>query len=112
MVIITFPDGAEWFKPNWVFRRIVESVANNVPADDQVQNVMRKAEAFGHLALDSLAPSLAARVTHALTVVVNEASTGNLIGPNGERSHEEPEHAMYLQSIRELSALICGRRSI
>jgi len=45
MVIVEFPDGSDWFKANWVFRRLAEDVAAVFPqkirAGDQLIQAMR-----------------------------------------------------------------------
>jgi hypothetical protein len=37
MVIIRFPDGTDWFNPNWVFRQVVHDVLETLPDGAEVR---------------------------------------------------------------------------
>jgi hypothetical protein len=62
MMIIVFPDGSDWDRANWVFRRFAEDILETVPDDPELREELEKAQAFGTLFLDKMEPDLQRRV--------------------------------------------------
>jgi hypothetical protein len=106
MVIITFPNGSEWFNPNWAFRQLIADVANVFPSDAEVELNLQKAQAFGHLALNAIDPVVASRIMNAFRTVADETLAGRILGWKADRPDDEAGHAMYLEAIQELSNLL------
>jgi len=106
MVIITFPDGSEWYQANWAFRQLSEDVVAAFPDNAELKRDLEKAQAFGHLALNAMNPTLASRVMSALKNVAEETIAGNIRGCRTHRPDDERGHAMYVEAIRELLKLL------
>jgi acetyl-CoA acetyltransferase len=102
MVIITFPDGSDWFKANWAFRQLAHDTSTVFPDDATVFDLMEKGEAFGHLALDAMDPDCSDRVMRALMVVGQEITNGDLPGWLGTHPGDADGQRMYLEAVREL----------
>jgi len=53
MVIIRFPNGSDWYKANWAFRRLAEDIVAGHPDESDLKVEMERAEVLGLLLLGS-----------------------------------------------------------
>jgi hypothetical protein len=106
MVIISFPNGADWYKANWVFRRFQMDIAESHPRDDLLNLEMEKAEALGGLALESMDRGVCEHILLAMKTVAEATVQGKIAGWAKEKPNDENGKRMYLESMVELLNLI------
>jgi len=111
MVIISFPNGTDWFKANWVFRQITEDVVAMFPDDAELKLLMEQAGALGGLSLESMKADLASRISRALRKVAESTIQGRTLGWRGTKPEDLDGHRMYLEAISELLSLINQQKS-
>ncbi len=109
MVIVCFPDGGEWGKANWVFRRLVKYVLQNFPEDSDLKAVLERAVAFGTLNFGLLDNQTALRVRHAIKTGA-ENSLQFRTTDREERMYidRDEEERLYRESVLELLDLLRG----
>jgi hypothetical protein len=108
-VIIVFPDGADWFKANWVFRQLAQDVSERYGSDAEVCKAVEAAEALGALDLKKMSDGLRKRVMEALSAVAMDTLEGTIAG---WRPHDAKEHALYCEAVSELSKSLKGQDNI
>jgi len=106
MLLISFPNGTDWFKSNWVFRQLGADVGNAFPNDPELLHLLEVAEAFGHLDLQGLDESLLLRTLSALRTVCTDTIQEKIPGWKGNKPADIEGHRMYSESIHELLGLI------
>jgi predicted RNA-binding Zn ribbon-like protein len=99
-VIIVFPDGTDWFKANWVFRKLAQDVSDRYTSDAEVRKAVEVAEALRALDLKKMSDGLRIRVIEALTTVARDTIKGIIAG---WRPHDAKEHALYCEAVSELA---------
>ena len=111
MIIITFPNGADWYKANWVFRQLVEDVVKMFPADTDLRFLMEQADALGGLSLDSMDDNVASGVMEAVKVVAETTLQGQIPGWQGKKPTDADGQHMYVEALSELLDVI-GRQPV
>src|SRR5258708_40084127 len=106
MVIISFPNGTDWYKPSWMSRQLQRDVVEMFPDQTDVNFEMEKGEAIGTLFLGSLEKTLAAKMLSALEAVVDATVDGRIEGWRKEKPNDLEGQRIYLEVLRELSSLI------
>jgi hypothetical protein len=106
MVFIRFPNGARWFKANWVFRQLAEDVARVFPGDSELLSCMAYAQAIGGLMLDTKEESLALRALKAMKQVAEDTVEGRIQVFPREGPDEQKRREAYPPMIAELLTLI------
>ena len=106
MVIISFADGSDWFKANWVFRQLVYDVSQSYPEDDELINKLEQAQSLGALFPDSLKEGgLGSRILQALKKASEETLRGN--ETTEDMKNADPGGLqMYREAIAELLAVL------
>src|SRR5689334_21144765 len=99
MVIITFANGKDWFKANWVFRQLAQDVLTRFPHKDDVNSALERAEWFIHLALENLDAGIADNVIEALHVVAEETVQDKIAGWVGADGNDAAGHQTYIESM-------------
>ena len=69
-VVIIFPNGMDWFKANWVFRRLAGDICVRYRKDDGICKVL--AQALGSLNIKNMTDELRPRVMQAIKIVAEE----------------------------------------
>lgn len=111
MVIIKFPDGADWYKANWVFRQFVSDVLIAAPDDAELQYAFKEASAVGALFLDRMDIALQRRALRAMKEVAQQTLSGKIAGWKAAQSSEKSLEQMYSSSIAELLDMLEARAS-
>jgi|SRR5271170_962161 len=111
MVIIRFPSGVDWFRPNWVYRQFAADMTMEFPQNHDLEKILEWGEAFGALYLDSLPTDTAAAIMEAMTKVADETAQGKILGWKKTRPDDKAGHDMYLSSIAELLSLLRKEQS-
>jgi len=111
MVIITFPNGTDWYKANWVFRQITEDAVAMFPDDAELKSLMEQAGALGGLSLESMRADLASRISQAIGKVAETTIQGRTLGWRGTKPEDLAGHRMYLEAVSELWSLINQQKS-
>ena len=106
MVIISFRNGTDWYKANWVFRQLSEGVAELFPGDAEVNLAMERAQAFGALCLDKLEVELASRIVRAIGAAVEQTLEGKIQGWKTIVPGNMDLQRQYLESMTELLGLL------
>jgi hypothetical protein len=102
MVIISLPNGAEWYKANWVFRQLQKDVAGLYPGDREVNLELERAGALGGLALEFIEEGLRGRILDAIKTVASATVQGDIPGWTHEKPNDMEGQKMYIESMREL----------
>ncbi len=110
MVIVKFPDGRDWFKANWVFRRLKHEMMAAAPDDAELKCALEEGEALGALYIDQMDSSLRSRTLLAMqNAVANTAKNA----PTLLRAHpDDTALREYITSISELSQMIVGMEQV
>ena len=108
-VIIVFPNGADWFKANWVFRQLAQDVSERYGSDAEVCKAVEAAEALNALDLNKMSDGLRKRVMEALSAVAMDTIEGTIAG---WRPHDAEEHALYCEAVSELSKCLKSQDNI
>jgi hypothetical protein len=111
MVIISFQDGSDWCKANWVFRQIAADVMARSPKDGDLNLIMEKAQAFGHLDLVHMDRAMAARVLKAIREVLEDTVSGRIPGWEETKPADQDRKGMYMKSIAELLGRIVKQKT-
>lgn len=113
MFIIKFQDGTDWFKANWVFRQFAEDMAATFPNDTALNLLLEKAQAFGGLFFERMEADVCTATLQAMRRVAEDTIQGSIQGWKRARPEDKVGQQMYLDSIKELSALLkkCDRTS-
>jgi hypothetical protein len=106
MVIISFPNGRDWYKANWVFRKLQKDIGESYPKDRELNREMEKASAFGALALASIEHKFGRHIVAAMKTVAAATVQGKLPGWAGEKPNDEDGQRMYLEAMTELLEII------
>jgi hypothetical protein len=106
MVIISFPNGADWSRANWIFRQLQKDVADSYPTDSEVVHELEKASAFGGLALESMEVVVRRRVMDAIKTIATATLQGKSYGPAAQNPNDEEGQRMYIESMRALLDVI------
>ncbi|MFZ0543027.1 MAG: hypothetical protein WA424_03825 [Candidatus Sulfotelmatobacter sp.] len=106
MVIIKFPNGTDWCKANWAFRRLAEDVVAEYPGDRDLKLEMERAEAVGSMFLDQMGVPLSAKVIGAMRLVARRTVQGEIPGWRRSHPNDIEGHRMYVESMTELLELI------
>jgi hypothetical protein len=102
-VIIVFPNRADWFKANWVFRQLAEDVSKYGASNTDVNKELEAAMVLGALFLDRMDESLRSRIMESLRAVAQGTLDGKI---DGWRKADNREHKMYLECLAELLDLL------
>lgn len=102
MVIICFPDGRDWFNPNWVYRQLSADVAATYPDDADLQRIFLHGQYNHGLLLDRLKPEEASKIMEVLKTVAQAALDGKTPGWLSEHPEDLDGQRMYLESMSEL----------
>jgi hypothetical protein len=80
MAVISFSDKPEqtWCVAGWAFRQVLNDVLSEFPDDAEMAEAFERADALSGLHIDGLEPQLAARITHAITHVVQGILSGTI----------------------------------
>jgi hypothetical protein len=103
MVIVSFPDGADWYKANWAFRQLADDISARFPEDEEICNALEQAQAFGHLDLAGIDGELRGRLMQAMRNIIVETIDGRI---EGWKASDDIAHRMYRESLVELLAMI------
>ncbi len=103
MIIITFPNGADWFKANWVFRQLAADAGRHFSSDNDLLRELERAQAIGALFLNDMETSLAAKVSDALKSTAERTIRGEI---EGWKPQDQAGRAQYLDSLTELLDII------
>src|SRR5262245_59828944 len=106
MVIIVFRDGTDWSEANWVFRQLIDDIAETFPDDVELRRTMEQARGLGGLFLDSMEQALASRIMRAIRTVAERTVDGRIQGWRRARPDDQEGQRMYLESMSELSDII------
>ena len=106
MVIIKFPDGSEWFKANWAFRRLAEDVAAAFPQNKDLISQMERAQGIGALFLSDLEVPLLTATLKAIRSVAKGTVDGVVQGWKRTHPKDESGQQQYVDSMKELLDLI------
>jgi len=106
MLIIRFPNGSDWYKANWAFRRLAEDVVAAHPDESGLKLEMERAEALGMLFLDQMEGALLSKVMEAMRSVAQETVEGKIPGWKRTHPNDEKGQSMYLESMIVLIGLI------
>jgi hypothetical protein len=102
MVIICFPNGNEWFNPNWAFRQLTADVMAAYPDDAELHERFLRAQAYNALFLDRMKPEDASRIMEILKAVAQGTLDGKIRGWLNEHPEDQDGQRMYLESMSEL----------
>lgn len=100
MVVVRFANGSEWFKANWVFRRLVKEVAEVSPNETELNFTLEQADALGGLFLDCLEPDRAEKVLNALKSAA--AATKDRDRHVEGEPDDQAAQLMYAEAVDEL----------
>ena len=106
MVIISFKDGADWAKANWVFRQLAEDVVSRCPTDAEIVKEMKQAQAIGALLLDQMDLQIRIRLIQAMKVIANDTLAGRIRGWPPVDKNDPDGHRIYVSAIGELLELL------
>jgi hypothetical protein len=106
MIIVSFPNGTDWYKANWVFRQLVQDVVEIYPADKELKKLMEQAQAFGTLAISSLPKDTASRTLLAIRAVIERTIKGETNGWSRTKPDDIEGQRLYLNALVELLDLI------
>jgi hypothetical protein len=106
MVVISFRNRTDWYKPNWVFRQLVDDITALIPTDDDLKLKLEQAEAFGALFLDSLTNEAEARLLLAMKGVAETAVQGKTLGWKSIKPEDERGQRLYVEAMQELLRLL------
>ena len=106
MVIIKFPDGIDWFKANWVFRRLVEDVGIAFPQKRDLVARMERAQGIGAFILNEMDADSSSEAMDAMRLVAQGTIGGEI--PGWRRTHPDDENGQrqYVESMKGLLTLI------
>jgi hypothetical protein len=102
-VIIVFPNGAGWFKANWVFRQLAVDVSKYCGSDSDLNEELEAAQALGALFLDRMERPLGSRIVESLRSVAQDTLDGRI---DGWRKTDKREHQIYRECLAELLSLL------
>ena len=111
MVIIKFPDGADWYKANWVFRQFANDILAVSSDDAELQFAFKEASAIGALFLDRMEVALQGRAIRVMKEVAQQTLSGKIAGWKAAQSSEKSPEQMYSSSIAELLEMLEARAS-
>jgi hypothetical protein len=106
MVIIKFPNGSDWHKANWAFRRLAEDVVAAHPDDSDLKLEMQRAQAMGLLSLDQMGIALLSKTMDAMRSVAQGTVEGRVPGWKRTHPNDADGQRMYVASMIELLDLI------
>src|SRR5947209_5366025 len=106
MVIIKFPNGNDWYKANWVFRRFSEDVVAAYPEESDLRLEIERAEGLSTMFLDHMEDSLLTKVMEAMRSVAQRTVKGEIPGWQRTHPNDTERQRMYVESITELLDLI------
>src|SRR5271168_693782 len=106
MVIVKLPNGTDWYKANWVFRRFSEDIVAAFPEENDLKLEMERAESLGAMFLDQMEDALMTQVIEAMRLVARRTVKDEI--PGWKRSHPNDTEGqrMYVESMTELLDLI------
>lgn len=102
MVIIVFPDGTDWYRPNWIFRQLAEDTMRAFPQDDALRLNLEVGQSHGALFLNRMEPDVANATIKAIKWVVEETVQDRIQGWKQARPEDKDGHRMYAESMEEL----------
>lgn len=102
MIIISFQNGTDWYKANWIFRQFAQDLLEQFPDDVNLKLLMEQAEALGGVSLDSVNEDIAAEALIAMKTVAEETIRGKIQGWRRTKPDDEKGQQMYIKSITEL----------
>ncbi len=105
MFIIEFQNGTDWYKPNWVFRQLVENTRARFPTDTKLAKTLEVAQAFGLLDLGDCEQS----VSEALRTVAQETVSNKIT--HCSKVVDSDGKAMYVEALREFLRLLENSKS-
>ncbi len=100
MVIVTFQNGSDWYKTNWVFRQFSQDAIARFPEQCELRDTLEMAQACGMLKLASNEGPVIATVQK-LKVVATETISGAIKGWAGTQPEDIDGQRLYLGAIRE-----------
>ena len=100
MVIIEFPDGSDWYRANWIFRRFAADVIASAPEDAELRHAFEKGRAIGLLSMDRMEPDLLARAVLAMKEVAEQVAIEAVAWR--EKRPDDEALEQYISSIAEL----------
>ena len=106
MVIIRFPNGSDWYKANWAFRRLAEDIVAGHPDESDLKAEMKRAEVLGILLLDQMQGAPLSKMMEAMRWVAQGTVSGEIPGWKRTHPNDERGQALYLESMTELLDLI------
>jgi hypothetical protein len=106
MVIIVFRDGTDWSKANWVFRQLIDDIAETFPDDVELRRTMERARGLGGLFLDSMEQALASGIMRAIRTVAERTVDGRIQGWRRARPDDKEGQRMYLEAMSEILDII------
>ena len=104
MVIITFPNGTDWYKANWAFRQLAKSAVARFPNNEELASRLEEAASIGLLRLSN-----GDAVASILKTVASEILSGEI--PICERPNDPGYSRQIVEAMRELCDLLEGSRS-
>jgi hypothetical protein len=111
MVIISLTSDTnnDWYKANWVYRQLAETVFVRFPDDEEMHEVLEMAHAFRALdfvGLNATNKTVATRTLVALKTVAEETLQRKIIPGMREHPNDKVREQQYLSSLTELLKLI------
>jgi len=103
MILITFPDGTDWFKANWVFREFSVEIAAMFTNDEGVLSDIERIYCNGGINFAGEDPVRSAHLAGAL----RRAAAQTVLKDSSEWRFSDPErHRAYIESVKELRDLL------
>ena len=110
--VVSFSRSSEdtWYAAGWAFRQLLEDVSRQYANDSKIVEELDSAELHAGLMIDLLDPSIATRITDAISKVIDgilnhTIRSGIEEKPYGDRMTVE----QYLEALNELSRIIRRR---
>ena len=107
--VVSLSAGPEdtWLVAGWVFRQLLEDVSKQYASDVELVEAFERAELHYGLVIDSLEPSLAGRITQAISDVVDGILNKTIrSGIEDQAYGDEVTVKQYLEALRDLLQII------